>query len=112
MNECLAASGDSCGELGPSRYRPVIEVKECRDLLGLQACRGGHVLLEDIALARNREEIEDSATGVVDEHDGEIQLESRRADKRSDVMSERDVADQQRGRDARRGNTEGRCDSP
>ena len=51
--------------------------------------------------ARDRQEVEDPAAVVVDEHDRQLQAEPRGGEQAADVVRERDVADQQHDRSRR-----------
>jgi hypothetical protein len=78
----------------------------------VEAVRGRDVLLEVRALALDREEVEDAAAVVVEQDDHERQPEPARGHQPADVVGERDVADQEHGRDAGGGDAEGGRDGP
>ena len=76
-----------------------------------QAVRRRDVLLEDVARAGDRQELEDPAAVVVEQHDRQRQAEAARGEQAADVVRERDVADQRDDRPARhRGGAEGAGD--
>src|SRR5205823_4767508 len=56
------------------------------------------VFFERVGLARDRQEVEDAAAVVVEQHDGERQLQAPGGHKAADVVGERYVADQQHDR--------------
>ena len=71
----------------------VVQAIERGRLGEVQPVRGGHVLLEHVALAAHRQEVEDPAAVVVEDHDREVEPELARGDEAADVVGERDVAD-------------------
>ena len=70
----------------------VVKAEERGDALGVEAGRRGDVLLEGVGLRGHREEVEDPAAGVVDEHHGQRQLQARGAQQGAEIVGERDVA--------------------
>ena len=69
----------------------------------VEAVRRRNVLLERIGLAGDREEVEDPAAVVVEQHDRDVQPQARGGEQAADVVRERDVADQQHDRSVRGG---------
>src|SRR5215213_2118617 len=73
----------------------------------VEPVRRGDVALEIGALALDREEVEDAAAVVVDQHDREVELQAARGEQAADVVGERDVAGEQHGAVAGGGDAEG-----
>ena len=70
--------------------------------------RSVRVALAGEARARDRKEVEDAAAVVLDQHDGERELQAAGGDQAPDVVGERDIPDQQHHRLlAGRGGAEG-----
>ena len=67
----------------------------------IEAVRRRDVLDERVALARGRQEVEDPAAVVVEQHDRQLQAQPGRGEQPADVVRERDVADQEHHRAAR-----------
>ena len=64
----------------------------------VEPVRGGDVLLEASRSPADREEMEDPAAVVVEQHDRQRQRQPPRGEQAADVVGQRDVADQQHHR--------------
>jgi MFS family permease len=63
----------------------------------VQPVRRGDVLLERVRLVRDRQEVEDAAAVVVQQHDRQVERQAPGREQPADVVRERDVADQEDG---------------
>jgi hypothetical protein len=91
----------------------VAQAVERGGLREVQPMRRGHVLLERVALAGDREEVKDAAAVIVEQDDRQRQPQALCGQQAADVVRERDVADKQdHGIAGGRRHTEGRRDRP
>ena len=89
------------------------EAVQRRGMREPESVRGGDVRLERVVVvAADRQEVEDAAAVVVEHDDRQLQPQPPRRQQATDVVRERDVADQQHHRPTRRRHPEGARDRP
>src|SRR3954466_12021771 len=111
----VGADVDEAGlaELAERRRAGVGDAEQRGGALDVELRRGGDVVLARVARPGDQEELEDAAAVVVEDDDAEVvEREPARRRERGEVVGERDVADEQHGRAARRGAPERGRDGP